>query len=166
MQFVLSLPRGPLNDALIDFLRSLTVRRVAPVALRFWWRAGPARPWSLLPMATPLPPQAVEDVQEIDFALNPVDQDGQPVTAFATPPAWSVDNPALLSLAPSADGLRCVGTPGGGIGTASVTVSVTKHDGSVVSDVIAVPFEHAEAASLGLSGAVVLKPAPSPAPTA
>jgi hypothetical protein len=52
------------------------------------------------------------DVQAVAVAVSAADARGNPVplTALASP-VWSVDNPNVLGLAPSADGTSCVCSP-------------------------------------------------------
>lgn len=64
------------------------------------------------------------DSQLVTLTISAVDKKGNPVT-FAGAPVWSVDNPNLLSLTPSTDGLSCVVASVGPLGTAKVSVSST-----------------------------------------
>jgi hypothetical protein len=60
------------------------------------------------------------DTQQVTLSVAEVDSKAQPVTADAL--AWSVDNPGVLALTPSADSYSCLCVAGTD-GTATVTVA-------------------------------------------
>jgi len=67
-------------------------------------------------------------------AVSYVDADGAPAAAGAAP-VWSVDDPTILAVTPAADGLSASIAPAQPpkLGTATVTVTLTNPDGSVVT---------------------------------
>jgi hypothetical protein len=60
------------------------------------------------------------DTQQVTLSVAEVDSKGQPVTGDAL--AWSVDNPAVVAITPSADTYSCA-CAAGTDGTATVTVA-------------------------------------------
>jgi len=60
------------------------------------------------------------DIQQVTLSVAEQDSKGQPVTADQL--AWSVDNPGVVALTPSADGYSCLCVAGTD-GTATVTVA-------------------------------------------
>lgn len=65
----------------------------------------------------------LSDSQHVPLTITPVDKKGNPAT-ISSVPVWSVDNPNLLALTPSADGLSCDIASVGPLGSAKVSVSV------------------------------------------
>jgi hypothetical protein len=66
--------------------------------------------------------------------LQFTDKKGNPVAAPAgITVAWSVDNPNLMTLTPSADGLSCDAASVGPLGTATVSVAVSDASGNAVA---------------------------------
>jgi hypothetical protein len=74
------------------------------------------------------------DSQSVDLSLQLEDAAGNPVdpSTITTPPAWSVDNGALLTLTPSSDDTKANAKAAGPLGTATVSVAVTLANGQVV----------------------------------
>lgn len=59
--------------------------------------------------------------QEVSLSISPVDRRGN-AAALDGSPVWTVSNPAILSVAPSSDGLSAVATAVGPIGTSQISV--------------------------------------------
>jgi len=72
------------------------------------------------------------DSQQVSCTLGYTDRRGNPTgpPPGATAPQWLVDTPAVLTLAPAADGQSCVVTAAGPLGTATVSVKVTDAQGN------------------------------------
>ncbi len=94
-----------------------------------------------LPFSRPLPPfrkfkvilmATITDSQDLPLGpLQFTDKKGNPVpNPTGITVAWSVDNPNLLALTPSADGLSCVASAVGPLGTAMVSVAVADSSGN------------------------------------
>lgn len=73
---------------------------------------------------------SITDLQQFTLTVGTVtDAKGNVVP---TPPgsmSWSVDNPALLSITPSSDGLSCLVAAMGPLGVGNVTVSLMDSTG-------------------------------------
>lgn len=67
----------------------------------------------------------------ITCTVNVKDKGGNPVGALATTPTWTLDNQALATITPAADGLTAVVTPVGPVGTVNVTATVGTLTGSL-----------------------------------
>jgi hypothetical protein len=74
---------------------------------------------------------SMTDTQEVDCSLTFVDKRGNPTNApaGAGAPQWLVDNPAVLALTPSADGVTCTAAAVGPLGDATLSVKVTDSAG-------------------------------------
>lgn len=72
------------------------------------------------PTATKGSTVQLTDTQQVTLSIAEQDSKGQPVTGDAL--AWSVDNPGVIALTPSADGYSCL-CAAGTDGTATVTVA-------------------------------------------
>ena len=101
------------------------------------------------------------DVQQVTLSVAEVDSKAQPVTGDSL--AWSVDNPAVIALTPSADTYSCLCTAGTD-GTATVTVA----DNSVTppltaTDVITVVSSAATSLVISEGTAEAQAPAAPPA---
>jgi hypothetical protein len=72
------------------------------------------------------------DSQQVTMTVAFADKKGNPTPApaGATPPAWSVDKPAVLALATAPDGMSCVVSAAGPLGTATVSVKVSDAGGN------------------------------------
>ena len=77
----------------------------------------------------------MSDSQQVTLSVSFADKRGNPVPApvGAQPPSWLVDNAALLSLTPAADGLSCVAASVGPLGTATVSVKVSDAQGNALA---------------------------------
>lgn len=67
------------------------------------------------------------DEQKVSLSISFLDAEGNPTTVTEVP-VWTVSDPALLAVTPSADGLSAEVTTVGPLGTGQVTVSVTGSD--------------------------------------
>jgi hypothetical protein len=65
------------------------------------------------------------DDQEVDVALDLLDRHGNPATAAGVP-QWTVTDPGILTVTPSADGLTAVVRAAGKTGPAQVSVRVQR----------------------------------------
>lgn len=76
---------------------------------------------------------------KLNMSIGFFDQHGNPMLTAPTPdtpPAWSNTTPATESIAPSADGLTCVGTPvAAGSDTVNLIVTVGGNNFSASLDV-------------------------------
>jgi len=86
------------------------------VSLEFW-RINPDGTRSKIEMAFTL-----TDIQQVTLAITAVDARGNPAKLDGAP-VWATSDAALLSIVASEDGLSCVATAVGPLGTAQVTVS-------------------------------------------
>lgn len=71
--------------------------------------------------------ETITTIQQVPASLGAVDGRGNPVAlpSFSTPPVWTADNPAILTLQPAADGLSCTCVAAGAVGLATISVSGT-----------------------------------------
>lgn len=71
--------------------------------------------------------ETITTIQQVPASLGAVDGRGNPVAlpGFSTPPAWKVDNPAILTLQVSTDGLSCTCVAAGAAGLATISVTGT-----------------------------------------
>jgi len=86
------------------------------VALEFW-QINPDGTRSKIDMAFTL-----TDIQQVTLAITAVDARGNPAKLDGAP-VWATSDAALLTVTPSADGMSCVATAVGPLGTAQVTVT-------------------------------------------
>jgi hypothetical protein len=88
-------------------------------AVRFRWRIGPVE-------SSPKPGEVamlvLKDAQKVTITVSPIDAKGNAAQVDGVP-AWAVANPAILTLVPSADGLTCVATTTGAVGTTQITIT-------------------------------------------
>jgi len=72
------------------------------------------------------------DSQQVTMSVAFTDKKGNPAPApaGAAPPQWLVDNAALLTLTPAADGMSCVVAATGPLGDGTVSVKVTDAAGN------------------------------------
>lgn len=93
--------------------------------------------------------------QESVASLQGVDADGNPTNVvFDSPPSWSSDDPAVVTVTPAPDGLTCViGSPSPGpVGSAVVTLDgVIK--GKTVQATLAVDIIAADAVAVNIVAA-------------
>ena len=62
------------------------------------------------------------DIQQVTLAITVVDARGNPAKLDGAP-VWTTSDAALLTVVPSEDGMSCVATAVGPLGTAQVTVT-------------------------------------------
>lgn len=73
--------------------------------------------------------------QQCELTITIVDRKGNPAPVDG-PPQWFVDNPAVLSLTPAADGMSCSMAAVGPLGTALVSVRADADLGAGVAELI------------------------------
>ena len=97
----------------------------------------------------------MSDSQQTVLSLAFVDKKGNPAPQPAgTTISWSVDSPAVLALAPSADTLSCQVAAVGPLGTATVTVKASDAQGNTLAaGTIAVEIDAGNAASINVTAA-------------
>lgn len=93
----------------------------------------------------------MKDTQQVTASLAVTDSKLQPVAqpTFDSPPAWTIDNPAVATLTPSADGLSCLlvaSLPG----VANLTVSATA-SGQAFAGTLPVQVTVGDAAAISIS---------------
>lgn len=102
------------------------------------------------------------DSQQVTASLQAVDAKGQPVPnpTFDNPPAWTVDQPTVMAITPSADGLSCLcvaGIPG----TATLTVAASV-GGAPFTGTLPVQVTPGAAAAISIGlGTPVAQPTPA-----
>jgi hypothetical protein len=88
-------------------------------AIRFRWRIGPVE-------SSPRPGEVamlvLKDAQKVTITVSPIDAKGNTAQVDGVP-AWAVADPAILTLVPSDDGLTCVATTTGAVGTTQITIT-------------------------------------------
>lgn len=74
---------------------------------------------------------SMTDSQQVTMSVSYADKKGNPTSPppGAQPPTWLVDTPALLAVAPAADGLSCIVAAVGPLGDGTVSVKVTNAAG-------------------------------------
>lgn len=77
------------------------------------------------------------DTQQVNCTIKVFDKKNNPARITDTP-TWLVDNPNVLVLSPSADGLSCLVKAVGPLGTGKVSVNVTIHSGGTDTSVAGV----------------------------
>ena len=93
------------------------------------------------------------DLQKVTCSIQPVDAMGNPAQVDGVP-EWSVSDSAMLTVAPSSDGLTAVVSTVGPIGTAQVTVTADADLGEGVvsiSGVLDVTITGSQATSLSIN---------------
>lgn len=75
----------------------------------------------------------IKDSQQFTITLTPEDAKGNPSVIDPTKTTFTMDNPALATLTPGADGLSCL-VAGAGIGSGQIQYSV--QDAAVTTDVV------------------------------
>lgn len=94
-------------------------------------------------------------VQKVGALISPTDANGNHATVSGV--LWAVDNPTIVSLTPSADGLTC-DVAALAPGTATITVTAQNGVGATLTDTGAVTVTPDAATALNLSfGTPVLK---------
>jgi hypothetical protein len=79
--------------------------------------------------------------QEVDVQIKVVDRKGNPAPVDGVP-AWLTDNSELLALTPTADGMRCLVSAVGPLGTGTVSVTADADMGAGVVPIVgALEFE-------------------------
>lgn len=96
----------------------VTVHRVSEVS-RVVKKTHEFKRWPLL--GETLLNFQMSDSQEVPLSITPVDKKKNPAKIDGVP-EWSTDNSELLALKPSADGLSCLVSAVGPLGTAKVSV--------------------------------------------
>lgn len=141
----------------------------AAIGFYQWLAQGPAPVRMTITVGTPTlqgtgttPPEGssmqLHDNEQVTYTLSETDAKGNPVTGDTI--TWTVDNPAVVTLTPSADGYSCL-VVAGTLGSAVVTVTDGTLSATEAVDVIAGPV----AAISVAAGAVETQPAPAPATT-
>jgi hypothetical protein len=104
-------------ESLSRWLEGPAVLVLAPASLTFEQAApdGPGMPTVMKGTAVQL-----TDLQQVTLTVAEQDSKGQPVTGDTL--AWTVDNPDVIAITPSADGYSCLCVAGVD-GTANVTVT-------------------------------------------
>ena len=71
--------------------------------------------------------ETITTIQQVPANLGAADSKGVtvPLPAFTAPPTWTVDNSAILTVTPAADGLSATCVAAGTPGLATITVSGT-----------------------------------------
>jgi hypothetical protein len=93
-----------------------------------FWEVHPDGTRSKIEMAFTL-----TDVQQVTLAITAVDARGNPAKLDGAP-VWASSDTALLTIAPAADGLSCVATAVGPLGTAQITVTADADLGAGVRE--------------------------------
>ncbi len=75
------------------------------------------------------------DCQQVTLSVTFLDKKGNPARVDGAP-AWLVDNPNVLALTPAADGLSCLVSAVGPLGSALVTLTADADLGAGVVSVI------------------------------
>lgn len=75
------------------------------------------------------------DSQQCDLSAKIVDKKGNPAKVDGVP-VWLTDNPDVLALTPSADGLSCNIAATGPLGTAKVTMKADADLGAGVTELV------------------------------
>ena len=75
------------------------------------------------------------DSQQTTVTIKPQDKKGNPAPVDGAP-QWLVDNPNVLALTPSADGLSCLVAAVGPLGTATVSVKADADLGGGVTELV------------------------------
>lgn len=73
------------------------------------------------------------DTEKVSCSIAATDKRGNPTQMPAGTTSWSVDNPNVLTLNPSADGSTCDVLAAGPLGTATVTVKVADTSGNTLA---------------------------------
>lgn len=76
----------------------------------------------------------LKDTQRVQLSVKFVDKVGNPAKVDGIP-EWSVDNPNVAKLEPAADGLSCMVSAVGPLGTAKVTLKADADLGAGVSEI-------------------------------
>jgi hypothetical protein len=101
-------------------------------AIRFRWRIGPIEFSPILGeivMAIVL-----KDAQKVTINISPVDAKGNAAKVDGAP-VWAVSDPTILTLAPSTDGLSCVATTTGVVGTTKIAITADADIGEGVQTI-------------------------------
>lgn len=115
-----------LNDSLAVQRESLEVQKQTLTLLQNqfstavtieFWQIHPDGTRSKIDMAFTL-----TDIQQVTLAITAVDARGNPAKLDGAP-VWATSDAALLTVVPSEDGLSCVATAVGPLGTAQVLVT-------------------------------------------
>ena len=67
----------------------------------------------------------ISDKQQVTLTLTGTDADGKPANLTGSSPSWTASDPSIAALTPSADGTSVVVKPGGNLGTATITASIS-----------------------------------------
>ena len=137
-------------------------------AVCFRWRIGPVETTSpsLGEVAMSI---VLKDTQRVTINVSPVDAKGNPAQVDGAP-VWAVVGPGIVTLAPSADGMTCVATTTGDLGTTQVTVTADADVGEgvqTISGLLDVEVVGGTAVSLAVAAGVpeeIPAPVPSEAP--
>lgn len=92
------------------------------------------------------------DIQKVNLSIKPLDAVGNPAALFGAP-VWASSDPAILTVTPAADGMSCMVTTVGPLGTAQVTVAcVASADGKdKLNGVLDIQVVSSEATSVSIS---------------
>jgi hypothetical protein len=96
------------------------------------------------------------DVQSCSLSVQPIDAKGNPAPVDG-PPSWSVSDPTILSIVPSADGLSASISAVGLLGNCQVNVSADADMGAgtvTISGSLDVTVVASQAASLNIGAGV------------
>lgn len=90
-------------------------------AICFRWRIGPVEtsPSNKGEVKMSI---VLKDTQRVSISVSPLDAKENPAKIDGAP-SWTVVGPAIVTLAPSDDGLTCVATTTGALGTTQIAVS-------------------------------------------
>lgn len=99
-----------------------TIESILKTAVRAFL---PTRIIFLNPEGQEIEKMQIQDNQTLSVSIAAQDAKRNPAPLDPTAvPSWSVDQPSLASVAPSADGLSCVVTPSGALGSFNVQCSI------------------------------------------
>lgn len=113
-------------------LKRLLCFRKRKKAVCFRWRIGPVE---TSPKNGEVTMSIVlKDTQRVSISVSPVDAKGNPAKVDGAP-SWAVVGPAIVTLVPSDDGLTCVATTTGDLGTTQITVSADADVGEGVQTI-------------------------------
>lgn len=91
------------------------------------------------------------DDQQVGLTLTGVDSRGNPAPLPPGSATWSVDNPNVLLITPSADTLSCLIQPVGPLGVANVSVVLVNNGADVATGSLAVTVTNDSPVTIGIN---------------
>lgn len=116
---------------LTRFLSRLTYR----CRPRIIWRVGPVEKRFTLPWEERIVVFTLKDNEKVSVAVEFVSASGNPAKVDG-PPSWESSDPAVLTVTPAGDGMTCMVTTVGPVGTARVTCKADADLGAGMKEII------------------------------